>query len=311
MDIASLGTSANADPLVTAIGKYDLAEHIVELDAYGFTVIPPEKTGVSADLLERLQQAVVRGFEERWGFSVDDYTTFMMQAGPESGAACVLEEDEAFIEMVLHPITLIMARWLCGQGATLSLTGMGAKGQTAELEPGAPLSSSVFPLHIDTNAVPMPLASYAQACNTSWILTDYATVEDGPTVLVPGSHKWGRMPGPHEAIHLGPDGPFSPAPVPLNARAGSLVVWHGGTWHGSLPRTNPGLRLVYTLYWARNYLKPAADWKGNFPEALLEKYPELRQILDLESFYPLPYRGDHPHPERAIPFLAASLDQFA
>lgn len=310
MDIAALGTSPCADELVAAIRKYELAEHIVELDAYGFTVIPPEKAGLGPDLLDRMRKAVVSGFERRWGRSIPDYTTEMMVAGPESGAPVVLDEDEAFIEALLNPVALTLARWLCGQSAVVSLTGMGAKGQTEETAAGAPMASSVFPLHIDTNAVPHPMASYAQACNTSWLLTDYGTVEDGPTVLVPGSHKSGRMPAPHEAPYIA-NAPFNPGPVPLIAKAGSLAIWHGGTWHGSLPRTNPGLRLAYTIYWTRPYMKLAAPWKGNFPAELVTKFPELAKLLDLESFYPFPYDAPHPHPERAIPFLAASHDQFA
>ena len=45
MDISEYGVSPNADPIVRDLEKYDLLKHAVELEAYGMTVVPPEKMG--------------------------------------------------------------------------------------------------------------------------------------------------------------------------------------------------------------------------------------------------------------------------
>ena len=65
MDITALQSSPNADAAVAEIVRYGLERNVVELAAYGFTVIPPEKTGVSADFVERLRNAILRTHDER------------------------------------------------------------------------------------------------------------------------------------------------------------------------------------------------------------------------------------------------------
>ena len=65
MDIAALEKSPNADSLVKTIMEHDLARHIVELDAYGFTVIPPEKLGTSPGFAERLRDAILNTYQRR------------------------------------------------------------------------------------------------------------------------------------------------------------------------------------------------------------------------------------------------------
>ena len=36
--------------------------------------------------------------------------------------------------------------------------------------------------------------------------------------------------------------------VPVEAAAGSLIVWHGNTWHGAYPKETDGLRMNVTTY---------------------------------------------------------------
>ena len=59
--------------------------------------------------------------------------------------------------------------------------------------PTFPRYTVTCPLHNDTHGIPPPLPEMCHWVNTSWILTDFETVEDGPTILVPGSHRFGRV----------------------------------------------------------------------------------------------------------------------
>ena len=59
MNIAELGKSPHADPVGQDDHGARLARHIVELDAYGFTVIPPEKMGTSPGFADRLRDAIL------------------------------------------------------------------------------------------------------------------------------------------------------------------------------------------------------------------------------------------------------------
>ena len=43
---------------------------------------------------------------------------------------------------------------------------------------------------------------------------------------------------------------------------GSLVIFQGGTWHGSFRKTTPGLHVSLHGVHCRSYMLPAQDYKG-------------------------------------------------
>ena len=47
------------------------------------------------------------------------------------------------------------------------------------------------PLHVDMGAIPDDSGYWV--CNTIWMLDDFTPV-NGPTRMVPGSHRWGTRP---------------------------------------------------------------------------------------------------------------------
>ncbi len=304
MDITALQASPAADAAVSEITRYGLQQNVVELDAYGFTVIPPEKTGAAPGFVERLRDAILRTHGARNDDPIDDYRTAELKAGFRN-SWWLLEEDEAFVEAVLNPAALAIARWMCGQSAVMTGATWLLKGSNKA--PGISTDDQTKPLllHIDALAVPPPMSQYAHFCNTSWVLSDYSNEEDGPTVYVPGSHLFGRAPFLHEQDFTREDNPYRV--VPLSAREGSLVVWHGTTWHGALPRTTPGLRVTLALMWMRSYMKPIQDWRESDPD-LLDRHPELPRLLGLEHIYPFKYEEEA---GRTAALEVAGRDQFA
>ena len=117
-------------------------------------------------------------------------------------------------------------------------------------------------LHTDQHGTPPPLPQYPQFLNVTWTLTDYDRA-NGPLAIVPGSHRFGRRPDPYEADHLKHDA-LVPA-IPVEVKAGSLIVWGGTTWHGSYPRTAPGVRLTIVMAFCRSYMKTIQDLKASIP----------------------------------------------
>jgi ectoine hydroxylase-related dioxygenase (phytanoyl-CoA dioxygenase family) len=107
-----------------------------------------------------------------------------------------------------------------------------------------------LPLHADqaSSCTPAPFPAIAQVANAVWMLSDY-NAENGAVCLVPGSHRFCRHPSRTEAVDLS-------LFTPLEAKAGSIVVWHGNTWHGAIPRTAPGLRVSIIQYFGRWYQNP-------------------------------------------------------
>ncbi len=295
MSIADYGTSPYVDPLMKELEEYDLLRHALELEAYGLTIVPREKIGASEDFAERLRNAILNTCEKRNGVHVDDYLVDEPhQRDTGKNSWYLLQEDDAFIEAATNPRMLTLVRWLCGQSAVLS-------GHTWIIKPPGGRSLG---LHSDAHGIPPGGGHIAHMCNASWICTDYTGAEDGPTVFVPGSHRFGRATLPHETKL--DETPFET--VPLIAEAGSLALWHGMTWHGSVPRTNPGLRVTLVQVFMRMHMRPIHHWEGEVPEELIEKHPELRKILG-ENLYP--YKEQNAHPERVAPFMMTGTDPFA
>ena len=297
MDIAELGACPDTDAVMLALDEHDLVKHALELDAYGVTVIPPEKLGVDDDFVQRLRNAIVGACERRNGVSIGDYDT-----SEATGAALgrnswyLLHDDPVFAEAATNPAALAIARWLLGRSAVLA-------GHTWIIKPR---TSHDLSLHSDAHGVPPGGGHIAHVANLSWLCTDYAGPEDGPTIFVPGSHRYGRATLPHEQkIDACP---FKT--VTLKAKAGSLAVWHGATWHGSTPRSNPGLRVTLVQVYMRMHMRPINMWQeSEVDPALLERFPELKTILGTDHLYP--YREHNDHPERVAPFMRTGTDPFA
>lgn len=298
MDIAAVGTQPNLDPIIKDLKQYDLMEHAVELTAYGLTVIPPEKMGIEPDFPDRLRDAILRTCGQRNNIDLSDYQNPPAEAGRQSfmNSWYLLQEDEVFIEAALNSRVLTIARWLCGQSAILA-------GHTWIIKPP---TEHPLGLHSDAHGIPPGGGHIAHVANLSWLCTDYEGAEDGPTVFVPGSHRYGRATLPHESNQK-----ESPLPiVPVHGKAGSLAIWHGATWHGSSPRTNPGLRVTLVQVFMRMHMRPIHLWhRDDLDESLLEKYPELVKVLGLDSLYP--YKEHNHHPERIAPFMQTGTDPFA
>jgi len=90
------------------------------------------------------------------------------------------------------------------------------------------------------------------------------TLESGPSFVVPGSHHKHRPPAQADWDHIQAEA------VALTMPKGSMAVWHGETWHGSLPRTQIGLRVATHLSLTHVRHRP---WQ------YFSKRPEIQEIV--------------------------------
>jgi hypothetical protein len=294
MAIANYGSSEHVDPIMKDIERFNLFEHVVELEAYGMTVVPRAKMQSRPGFVEDLRNAIIRTHEKRSGSSVGDYTK--TNSVKQTGRGWdLIEEDDVFVEAAINPVVLTLSRWLCGQSAILG-------GQTWILKgpDGAPLN-----LHSDSHGIPPGAGQIAHMCNASWLCTDYASADDGPTVFIPGSHKFGRATLPHETnLETTPFKYF-----PLIAEAGSMAIWNGATWHGAAPRKNPGLRVTLVQNYFRPYMRTMINYCGKVSPQLLQKYPELERAIGKPLY---PYDDPQgPDPQRIAPTMRAGTNPFA
>ena len=286
----------DVDVLMEQIEAFDLHRHVVELQAYGLTIVPPEKLRLQEGFVVRLRSAIIAACERRNNIQLGDFKT--VEAVPETASSNswdLLEEDEVFIEAATNSVCLTLVRWLLGQSAILSGQSWIIKGK----------GGGALPLHNDNHGLPPGSGSIAHMCNTSWLCTDYTSSADGPTVFVPGSHVYGRATLAHESnLEETPYKHF-----PLIAEAGSLAVWNGNTWHAAEARTSLGFRVTLVQTYMRSYMRPQTDYSFKCPPELLEKNPELERIAGK----PLNPFADsrNPDPERIAPFMRAGTGPFA
>ena len=253
------------EALYAEIRRLELEENIAELDAYGLTVVPPEKVAPRA-FTERLRDTIVEISEKRSGI-VPDLDTGRSHTGVEATHGQdaevwmwrLLFDDPIFEQALMNRTSLALITYLLGESAKLSNCSAVVKGPIElDDEPG-PLN-----LHSDNRGIPSPFPTYSQVANSTWPLTDY-DLSNGAVGYVPGSHRYCRHPFPGEGLEDA---------VPVIAPAGSLIVWHGNTWHGPFPRTEPGLRVSMLLYFCREYLTTQERYGDEVPKELLERNPE-------------------------------------
>ncbi len=295
MDLPNLGTNPELDDIMQRARDLDIEENLLDLAMYGFTVVAPDKMG-TADLVPRLRDAILGVYERRSGHKIDDWQTYDGKIEKFQSWGWLLE-DEAFLEAIHNPVYQTIGQFLTGKSGFLAGAAVILKSQQQEFD---------LPLHSDSHGVPPPWPSFATYANLSWLLTDYLSAEDGPTVLVPGSQR-GRMPrGDESFAHIKEHDHIKP--IPLEGAAGSLAVWNGAMWHGSVRRTIPGVRITLVNVWQRVYMRPIERVK-EISEEQLERWPDLPRLLGYERIYP--YQAEITHPERIEPTIQAGRDQYA
>jgi hypothetical protein len=247
------------------IARLGLEREAYELEVFGLTVVPAERTG-AAGIAARAFERVCELIEERTGAAPDTEagTTHVDVVVPSLHH--VIHEGEPFEQLVMHPIGHALASLLVGRRWLLSGTEVFMKGPATGADVG-PLRRRnrdavlQLGLHSDMVTFPEPFPAVAPLCNMTWMLSDY-TRDDGALAFVPGSHRLCRQPHPGEGIE---------AAVPVEAPMGSMVIWHGNTWHGSYPRTRPGLRTGLAFALVREYFHPHEPVRRDVTDEMIER----------------------------------------
>jgi len=266
MEIGNWEATRELNAVVKQARALGLERNLFELEAFGFTIVSPEIVN-AGELPKRMLDVTMRLCEE-----VDAH------GGKMSGPAkanwdyshflhYLIGRDPVFIEAVMHPVTLTLARYLLGTSCRLFTTSTFVKRGKA----------TPTPLHVDSQGNPPPLYPFSVVCNISWILTDY-TEQNGTFAIVPGSHRYCRHPTQAEWPKC-MGGTGENITIPVEAKAGSLIVFTGNTWHGTYPKTDEGTRAHVVTGFCRNYLLPAENYR-DIPEDLVAKHgPEFAQLL--------------------------------
>ena len=115
------------------------------------------------------------------------------------------------------------------------------------------------------------------ACNCLWVLDDF-NQNNGATRVVPGSHRWGKLPQNEM------DDPMLPHPQEqaIKASAGSLVILNAHVWHGGTRKRSNEQRRVIQTYCVRRNFPQQLNQRQHLSTATLERLTlQGKYLLDI------------------------------
>ena len=229
-----------------------------QLDEQGYLVLPGL---MSPELLERVRTRVEELFAEEGEQAGSEFKT-------EPGArrlANLVNKGRVFEEVILTPEVLAAMQHVLGERFKLS---------SLNVRSADPFSPCDQPLHADSGAIADERGYWV--CNSVWMLDDF-TPENGATRMVPGSHRWNRLPaqGMYEA---------HPEQQLVTGKAGDVVIMNAHMWHGGTANRTAHPRRAMHVYYTR-WDKPQQQWQRKWlSEQVQAGLPaEARTILALDD----------------------------
>lgn len=152
----------------------------------------------------------------------------------------VLSRGAVFQDLAEHPTALRLLTSVLGWPMLLGNMSANITG------PGG----GEMVLHADQIFVPTPWPTDPQGANAAWCVDDF-TADNGATCFVPGSHLLHRLPEPGEDA----------VAVPMEAPAGSLVVFESRLWHRTgFNRTDDERRAGIFGWYTRPIYRQQENW---------------------------------------------------
>jgi len=281
------------NPSYKDIKKYNLEESVNELEIYGFTVIPPEKIA-DKDFLIKMRSKILKLCKERTGenfYLKRNGKHGNYKAQPQTSSQFLLYyllmEGPLFEEWLMNPILNSLVDHLMKGNQQLSSMTSFVKWQGDGY-------GETLGLHSDTppnTAEGLLPTAWSDVCNATFCLTDY-TLDNGALAIVPGSHRFARQPKFGEGVKQA---------IPVEAKAGSLIAWHGNVWHGAFPKKTEGLRLNLTTYFCHKKLKTQEAYQWQVTEEMIDRNPPgFAKLVAADD--PMGWNADGPNYSRGSQF---------
>jgi ectoine hydroxylase-related dioxygenase (phytanoyl-CoA dioxygenase family) len=219
---------------------------------------------IDRDFLAELRSRILSVFEEEGERAGQEFRT-------EEHAhrlANLVDKGDVFRRAIVLPRLLECVRHVLGPDVKLS--SLNARSADPNTDVGQPL-------HVDMGAIADERGYWV--CNTVWMLDDF-TRENGPTRMVPGSHRWKQRPQDVLADPLAPH----PDEVLLTGKAGTIAVMNAHLWHGGTANRTSRPRLAMHAFYCRRD-KPQQQYQKRLlrPEIQASLAPDVRDILALDD----------------------------
>lgn len=205
---------------------------------------------------------------------------------PQGYSTGFLKVDQSIAPYMTHPRLMALVHHLFGEFPNISMVTGAING------PGIPRGE----VHADwpynqnhRSRVRAPYPDVIMNLVTMWMITDY-TIENGGTIVIPGSHK--RNHAPRHGSEIDPMGHFE-GETQLQGKAGDVGIFDARTWHAIAPNVSDmervGVIVRYAPWWINlNPLKPGTHerirmvddtggrdpWVELLPRKVFETLPE-------------------------------------
>ena len=191
----------------------------------------------------------------------------------------VLSRTRVCDRLVDHPRVLAVLDRLLMPNYLLSAL------QVINIQPG----ESAQLAHHDDGFYPIPRPRAPLGAATIWAIDDF-TADNGATVVIPGSHRWGkRRPGPDDHA------------LPVVMPTGACVFFVGTLWHGGGANTTTQGRLAVTAQYCQPWLRPMEAFTLSVPRDIARTVSDdIRRMLGYSIHPPFVGAVDGMHPLRLL-----------
>lgn len=183
------------------------------------------------------------------------------------------KEPEIFSQLVTHPLALAFVDRELGESCLLSAL------LAINLHPG----ETVQPWHIDDGHIDVPPPRRTFGVSVFWALDD-TTQTNGATEIIPGSHRFDKLPSASgKELLEGEDPTTDPAPradaVKATMPAGSMMVAKGNLWHRGGANTSQSNRLIVTPQYCAGWARQLENMVLSTPPHIVKSLPKRTQEL--------------------------------
>ncbi len=193
----------------------------------------------------------------------------------------MLAETDIANPMVEHPLILGLLDKIFEPNYLLSQL------QVINIHPG----EAAQPLHFDDGFYPWPRPRRALGAATIIAVDDF-TEENGATVLIPQSHKWGdRMPNHNDKERC----------IKAVMPKGSVLFFLGTLWHGGGANQSSDSRMCLTAQYCAPFCRTQENFSLSVPKEQVKTFSENIQRMLGYSIHP-PFMGmvEGKHPKRVL-----------
>jgi ectoine hydroxylase-related dioxygenase (phytanoyl-CoA dioxygenase family) len=229
-----------------------------QLDECGYLVLPGL---MNPELLEELRRRIDEIFAEEGAQAGSEFK----QEPHARRLANVVDKGEVFERVILTPRLLECMEHVLGPDHKLS---------SLNVRVADPYGNCSQPWHADSGAIADERGYWV--CNSVWMLDDF-TPDNGATRMLPGSHKWRRLPPPesHDSLE---------GEQLVLGKAGTVVIMNAHMWHGATANRTAAPRRAMHVYYTRSDKPQQQYQKRLLSEKTVSRLsPAARRILALDD----------------------------